>query len=342
MNDNFRQRPLNFEQMEERLALSTTSGGEYFSGLISLSTTQGGIISLEQAFVMDGNGKTHGTVNAGAVSELGVSRFEHFYLYDSDSVFGEYLDRGAVTTNIAPIAQPQMGTGDTAQGLVSIAEIFRPTTVTASSEEKLVRVEPVVETIRQDTELQGALPFTVARGRDVYFDVVGQPAKEIVRTSLFDGLSSEQALPDSAEKPAITQEDADPAVDAKSMDSSAETSINSREAGATVARHSLADEETPIKIKDDAVKDRNSEASSSHLTEAKLSELTSRDQVLTDWRRDELLVDEAILLRTKEPEEQTAAWPALVALVGSGWWVRSRLLVTGSVFKPRSAKKKQV
>ena len=163
-------RPLTFEQMEQRLALSAVPASFYLAELYGWNTLQGGFYQFDRGYTgaLDGAGQSTG------------NNFNLIDIRDGDIVFSgpsedfhsEDDQEGGAGSLVTPIAQPQLGNGELAEGMIAVVEIFRPTKPTqlAQSEQHVVRSEPVetsVATVADDSWKA----ISLSRGRDMYFEV---------------------------------------------------------------------------------------------------------------------------------------------------------------------------
>jgi hypothetical protein len=221
-----------------------------------------------------------------------------------------------------------MGPHEIGQGIVSLGEIFRPVTSQLEPQPQIAHAEPIVEIPQRSPHESSWTSLTIARARDVYFEVASPAGREIIRPGSPDGISQEQVRPTNYEKPVVTQEAEPVPAASKPLNRSAEMRTIRRTLLSEPELASVTDADKAATAEGGIVSNGAAEYASSRRdapdADDEPTSAAARDQVLADWRRDDLLIDEAISLRTKEADDHYAAWPIHTAVAGGDWLVKYR------------------
>jgi hypothetical protein len=343
MKHTLQRRPLAFEQMEPRLALSAAALSDYVFSLGSdLQVTigsAGGTVAFE-GVVTGAFGHTRGTLlNYGADNFTSdsftwnngfVNIIEGNFIFDGPA-FAQPDVEGSTETDevgslVTPIPQPQLGDGEISEGIVAVAEIFRPTNSLASSREQPLVENETTETTVARVADDSWKSISLSRGRDMYFEVAAlTDDRETSDGSSNADLSSKIApliyqqalLRREAERASSTtsEERANPSQPMPPL-----PAIPQQEAHPAESKHSEAPADNGAVEKTQRTA-QDGEA-------AKVDEFSRvanrRDQVFAAWSSDDELSDEAIALRTDTQQSHSAAWPVLAALTATGWMARTR------------------
>jgi hypothetical protein len=326
---------LTFEQIEQRLALSTTpisltisfsdldSTGSY---LQTMDVASGGNIFVDVVLNGGNSFKDRLTTTAGFI---GIDNGEPLF---TGPVFSKPEAEGALNsseagTSVAPIPQPQLGKGEITEGLIVVADIFRPTNGTMSYgvDESLVENGSVETTVAQ-TANDSWKSTSLSRGRDVYFEVAAltdDRAANSNRESV--NLSSKIA-------PLIYQQTLERReTERASSTTSQEQSNSSRPLSPLPAVPQQKPQPADIKHSESPVNDANAEENqrTAQDGEVPLADEVSQavnphDHVFAIWSGDAELSDEALALRTENQQSHSATWPVLAALAATGWMARNR------------------
>jgi hypothetical protein len=325
-------RPLVFEQMEQRLALSATAMSDYVltlgSDLHTISFLSGsGTVSVSDVLTAD-FGQTRGYKLGNAFN--GFVDIQDGQTIFTGPVFSSGVDRdfeaNETESLVTPIPQPQLGEGEIAQGIVAVAEIFRPMKVLASSqaEPTIVRSE-VVETTVVATADESWKSISLTRGRDMYFEVASLSDDSQPRDESESRLSNEIAP--LIYQQALLRREAERASSTTSQDRP-NAPEDSSPLPAVPQQESLPAEAKPADVPADEAAIKKSEQTAQ---DGKVPEVddysqapSPRDHVFAAWREDDELGDEAIALRTENQHGHSATWPVLAALAATGWLTRTR------------------
>jgi hypothetical protein len=319
MKQPFGRRALGFEQMEERLALSTTTG-DYLSSIVLLDNAQGGLTFLGSNQVL----------SSGNFAEYAVDGDSEFLILNrylpSNHIRNNIVPSGdtgsyqeGLSDQVAPIAQPDWEDEELAHGIISLTEVFAPATQTKASQgthSEFVAISNPQVTPQTTTPVSAMMELSLSRGRDVYFEVAA--LKECEKTS------SNAASEDEPQEiiPAIFAEPA--ARDAVFEDS---TPNRPGEASARQRHAPKVPQNVPVDavgLEAEIPPNEQSKQDQAAAASAESVEDTVYDQVFADWHRVDSLVETAIPLRNEEGKEHRAAWPVVVALAGAGLIARSR------------------
>jgi hypothetical protein len=339
MNKTQRSRPLAFEQMEQRLALSAASVGSFDSMLSpqwQLTTNVGGgVISFDQLYTSDVyvlSGLSADYDATGLKVDRGFIDIVNGEPLFSGPVFSRPEVEGTTKSNeaggsVTPIPQPQIGHGEVAQGLIAVAEIFRPTNATVSSPVGRPLVEhKAVETTVAAAHDDSWKSTSLARGRDVYFEVaalsdhadVGNRSEganlsskiaPLIYQQTLQRREAERAAATTSQEPLNTQRSANPL-----------PAVPQQQSQPLDSQHPESPASAP-----EVEKNQRTAQDGDHPQANEVSQGTdSRDHVFAAWNDGDELSDEAIALRTENPQSRTATWPVLAALAATGWIARNR------------------
>jgi hypothetical protein len=322
--------------MEQRLALSATPATSTLSFsdldwsgsyLQTTGVASGGNIAVDVVFNWGNAYQDRLTNDAGFI---GILNGQPLF---TGPVFSKPEAEGALNSNeagstVTPIPQPQIGKGELSQGLIAVAEIFRPTSVTLSSPGGSEPIEhKAVETAIAATSDDSWKSTSLARGRDVYFEVaaltddhepnsrndtaeLSSKIAPLIYQQTLQRRESERAAATTSQEPLSTQRSASPL-----------PSLPREQAQPADAKHS----ETP-KSNTDVEKNQRTAQDGEHPQADEVSQATdSRDHVFAVWNdAGDELSDEAVALRTENQQDQSAKWPALAVLAATGWIARNR------------------
>lgn len=340
-------RTLGFEQMEERLALSTTAVGDspIWAGNLTTHLVNVGepLAPLTITGENVGNpflkwGNSYGgltsprSYNLGSFANIvtdGDTLSLHLNPFISadtapalsggvgSSQQGSYQE--GMNDQVAPIVQPQIGNGEVAQGTIDLVQVFSPVAQTKTShntDSGFVAISVPQVMSQTLAPVSGMMELSMTRARDVYFEVAALKAGEKT--------SSHAASEDAAQEiiPAIF-------VEPIARDAVFENSTPHRP-GETSARQRHTPK-VPQNLPVDAVgleaeipHNQQSKPDQAAAANAESAVETAHDQAFADWHRGDSLADAAIPLRNGEGKEHRAAWPVVVALAGVGLIARHR------------------
>ena len=344
-----RQRGLAFEQMENRLALSTTTGAEIDLQIYSITTTQGGSIELDtvttnQYYLLDLKGTHFQFAEFGGPSALAhglavAGAYEFSGNADSIVLTSAFVSSLQTRQKIT-IAQPLFGNVANSNGIVAIGAIFENQPLAKGPQESTVNV--VVARNQVAPELAPAVvpvnEVSLARGREMYFDVAEVSGDEsnsrqvhekdqatLTRVS-FNSLGSEREQVRTASATTVPTSNAAKALKVRGPQ------IDAIRASAPTlnAVPTVSEAELP------ALPQESSPQSE------KVSATSARDQAFADWRRREFLDSEEILsARTDVSDEDSSSWPVLAALAVGGLVVRSRRMAGSGLWHQQPPRRKK-
>lgn len=365
-------RPLAFEQMEQRLALSATATSDYVlnlgndwnaiqvnGGSVSLSFDQWTFNLRSSGMAMDSNVLLNRWNDWLAMRGAGTSlSFDQPLTSTTSEIRGDALhwqgnhnliglldgelvfmgpiyqpnDDGFGTaesagpgSSVAPISQPQIGSGEIGEGIVAVAEIFRPlkSSTTTHSESPALRTA-AVDTAISSTAEESWRSISLARGRDIHLEVAtlspnSQPDKS-TEAELSHGIA-----------PLIYQQSQLRREAERDSSTTSQDRVNSAEDLPTVPQPKTlpADaklRDVPANKATDEKSDRTAQDRDMPAGDEFSQVADPRDQLFEVWGEDEMLSDEAIALRTDSQQSHGVTWPILAALATTGWFARARRL----------------
>jgi hypothetical protein len=318
--------------MEQRLALSAAPLSDYvltLDGDWSGLKLSGGSVAFEQVFT-----GIYG-------SSLGITRSE-FFSYVQDNAFkgfvdirdGEFIFNGPIlsapdvqetlesseaNSPVTPIPQPQIGNGEIAEGIIAVAEIFRPANATVSPAERSVVDEPVVEATVARTVDDSWKSVSLARARDMYFEVAAladdsETGDADLATEIAPLMYQQSVLRREAERASAT---------------TSEERVSTPQQLPTVPRQEAQPAET--RRSDTPANDAAAEKTQRTAQDGEVPQVDEvsqvadpRDHVFAVWNDGDELSNEGIALRTETQQGHSASWPALAALAVTGWMARTR------------------
>jgi hypothetical protein len=319
-------RGLAFEQMESRLALSTTTGiyatdiEFHWNSNAVLSTYPGGFVDLDVRIASE-QVMLQGT---GSLSEAYPRANTILKFWRGDLGVTSGFDASDVTT----IPQPGIGPIKPHGGMIAIGEIFAVAPLVKMGN----NAEDVAQTVRGEfeqserTSVTGNEQLSLTRGRDVHFEVAAR---------VEDGEFERPARPDRTEASVTSaQLGTDEELNQNSASASIAT-LAARGRSLPAAQSSLPSE--PVQIREAAQPFREVPSVSqapepkSETEEApqpkQVSKVEVRDQVFQVWQDSKLDVTKRIVGRPAEEEQDdTANWPMLAALAVGGMVFSSRRL----------------
>lgn len=335
-------RTLGFERMEDRLALSATTGVEYTLPVdfltVNLNVNQGGFIQVGgfNAVYTLSNGDRFFDTD----SDIGLSTVPR-YVWNYSDVFNGNLSGSvgaADVDQIAPIPQPnnqgKLG------GIIELTNIFQPTARPDALSASYVQQQTTEEAARLSAQ-QGQLQEpSLARARDVYFEVatlsvkaqqrgrgVAQASREeLVSLNHEAAVGVSKSLLPAAELRSsgvknVPPTEAQPNAPLPKTDAIPKSAVPSQDS-LRAAENGISDPTTTNALQEKPVP-----------TIDELSRANAHDAALTEfWIVDDLadehLAEEvAVSLRSNEGGKHYAAWPALAALIGGSLVVRQRRTV---------------
>lgn len=332
-----RQRGLAFEQMEDRLALSTTTGAEIDLQVYALNTTHGGMIAFstmpnDGSAFLDFSGLRYQSVSTPTVNGIRDS------IYFGDTVnFGDADSLNSWHSNQeSTIPQPIFGNVENSNGIVSIGAIFENQSLAKSTQVSTANV--AITRSQAASELAPAIvtvnEVSMARGREMYFDVAEVSGNEL--RSRAESISSDDRLTmtrvsfntlanerEEVRTAAATTVPTNNAVRASTGRGTQADSNRTSEPAESVldAVPTVLETELPALPQEKSPQGE------------KVSAVSARDQALAEWRRREFLdSDDVLSARTDESDEDSSSWPILAALAVGGLVVRSRRLAGSSLW----------
>ena len=309
MTKPFGRRPLAFEPMEQRLALSATSVVGYTLEFDLSLVTQGGGTTIQQPGLWLSAGDSLGPT----VDFIDLRNGESVFTGPTNSRNIETGD-GEVGSLINPITQPQMGEGEIGDGTIAVAEIFRPTqpVAIARADSQLARIETAEPTVEPSNDSWRSI--SLSRGRDVYFEVASLPdhaesspqAEPGLTDALAPVLYEQTALRREAQRSTTTAAEENKPV----LPSLPERKATPAEAVDAVELPTVE----PPSDKSDQTAERNEADNEQPIADV------DREQAFADLD-EEMPLDDP---QQVDPHQNNAAWPALAALAATGWWARFR------------------
>jgi hypothetical protein len=328
-----RGRGLAFEQMESRLALSTTLG--IYASNIELHANSDAVLAAYPGGFVDFELQSHGNQVryhvTGSVLQsaqpLGESSLNLREWIQFEGTLGNYDSRDFTT-----IPQPTVGPTKPYSGMIAIGEIFDVAPLVKMGN----NAEDVAQTVRgqfeqsEGTSVTGNQQLSLSRGRDVYFEVAAR---------VEDGEFERPARTDRTEASVVS---AQLGTDEELNQNSASTSIATlaaRGRSLPAAQSSLPSE--PVQIRESAQPFREV-PSVSQTPEPKsetektpqpkqVSRVEVRDQVFQVWQNSKLDVTKRVVGRPAEEEQdESANWPMLAALAVGGMVFSSRRLASAA------------
>jgi hypothetical protein len=325
-------RGLAFEQMESRLALSTTLG-IYATDIelrgnsnAVLAAYPGGFVNLDVR--LSGNKVANDTVLwLESAQPLGESSLNLRDWIQFEGTLGAYD-----SSDFATIPQPTVGPTKPHSGMIAIGEIFAVAPLVKMGD----NAEDVAQTIRgqfeqtEETSFVGNEQLSLTRGRDVYFDVAARGD---------NGEFERSVRPDRTEASVVSaQLGADEELN-QNFASASIAALAARGRSLPRAQNSLPSE--PVQIREAAPPFREA-PSVSQTSEPKneaektpqpkqVSKVEVRDQVFQAWRDSKLDVAKRVVGRPAEEEQdESANWPVLAALAVGGMVFSSRRLASSA------------
>jgi hypothetical protein len=325
-------RGLAFEQMESRLALSTTLG-IYATDIelrgnsnAVLAAYPGGFVNLDVR--LSGNKVANDTVLwLESAQPLGESSLNLRDWIQFEGTLGAYD-----SSDFATIPQPTVGPTKPHSGMIAIGEIF----AVAPRVKMGDNAEDVAQTVRgqfEQTEASSVASdeqLSLTRGRDVYFEVAAK---------VDDGEFERPARPDRTEASVVSAQlgsDEESNLNSGSMSIAA---LAARGRSLPAAQSSLPSE--PVQIRESAQPLREA-PSVSQTSEPKsetektpqpkqVSRVEVRDQAFQVWHDSKLDVTKRVVGRPAEEEQdETTNWPVLAALAVGGMVFSSRRLASSA------------
>lgn len=318
-------RALNFETMEQRLTLSTNSGGEYVNTSLDFSNAsnlleefQGGLLILD----------FNQTATAGSFAELGVDRDRAFLFLDrftpirpdlslpSGNGLNSLQEPGSAV-HPAPIVQPHLGKDELPGGLVSLIEVFAPS----------VQAKHALQSIQRETGSSAAVTTSVdayfsstteqplARGRDVYFEVASVKSEMKLRHEEGFPTSREEIVPSNFTPPTSPEP-------ASSGHAVPHPAVPRPQTTNDAAPHAFLE-----LLLEKNTQDELPDVSSN--PEKKVASVNRDDDDIVDtafaeWAETDALVESGLPLRDSNGKEHQATWPIAVVLAGTELMVRQR------------------
>jgi hypothetical protein len=334
-------RGLAFEQMESRLALSTTMGIyaaniELHGNLNAvLATYPGGFVNLDaQLFSSD-------------VTSTVVSRQEYGpKIHDIELNLRDWVQfegtLGAYdSSDFATIPQPTVGPAKPHSGMIAIGEIFAVAPLVKMGS----NAEDVAQTVRgqfeqtEGSSVAGDEQLSLTRGRDVYFEVAAR---------VEDGEFERPARTDRTETSVVSSQLGSDEESNQNSGSMSIATLAARGRSLPAAQSSLPND--PVQIRESSQPLRET-PSVSQTPEPKsetqktsqpkqVSKVEVRDQVLQAWQDSKLDVTKRIVGRPAEEEQdETANWPVLAALAVGGIVFSSRRPDSSALFQQQPTRK---
>lgn len=338
MNKTSRNRPLAFEQMEQRLALTAAPAGDFTITLgphWQLTTNTGGAIEFDQVFIA-GSNDVHGTLASYESTRpnhdrgfVDIRNGEFVFIgpvFSKPDATGNF-ESSEAGSSVTPIPQPQIGNGEIAEGLIAVAEIFRPTkaTILPAVDESLVE-NAIVETTVARTTNDSWKSISLSRGRDVYFEVAALTNDHEANNR------NENAELSSKIAPLIYQQ----TLERRETERAASTtSQESTKTPRQVPPQPVVPQQEPqpadskhleIPVSGTGVEQNQRTAQDSEVPQVdEVSQAADpRDQVFAVWNDGDELSDEIIALRTESQQSQSTKWPVLAAIAATSWIARNR------------------
>jgi hypothetical protein len=326
-------RGLAFEQMESRLALSTTLG--IYATNIELHGNSDAVLATYPGGFVDFDVQSHGNqvryYVAGSFQEseqpLVVSSLNLRAWIQFEGTLSGYD-----SSDFATIPQPTVGPTKPHSGMIAIGEIFAVAPLVKMGD----NAEDVAQTIRgqfeqtEETSFVGNEQLSLTRGRDVYFDVAARGD---------NGEFERSVRPDRTEASVVSaQLGADEELN-QNFASASIAALAARGRSLPRAQNSLPSE--PVQIREAAPPFREA-PSVSQTSEPKneaektpqpkqVSKVEVRDQVFQAWRDSKLDVAKRVVGRPAEEEQdESANWPVLAALAVGGMVFSSRRLASSA------------
>jgi hypothetical protein len=319
-------RGLAFEQMESRLALSTTIGIDTTTGLelqwdrtALLAVYQGGFVNFGLRIASD----QVTLQGAGSLVEAYPQANAILKLWHDDLDFT--VTCGFDASDVTTIAQPGIGPIKSHGGMIAIGEIFavaplvkmgnNPAEVAQTVRGQLENTDVSITTSEEQLSL--------TRGRDVYFEVAAR---------VEDGNFERPTRPDRTEASvASAQLGSDEELNQNSASVSI-AALAARGRSLPAAQSSLPSE--PVQIRESAqpLREAPSVSQTPQPNETdktpqpkQVSKVEVHDQVFQVWQDSKLDVTKRVVGRPAEEEQdETANWPVLAALAVGGMVFSSR------------------
>jgi hypothetical protein len=325
-------RGLAFEQMESRLALSTTMG--IYAANIELHGNSNAVLAMYPG----GFVTLDAQLSSNNITSTVVSRQEYGpKIHDIELNLRDWIQfegtLGAYdSSDFATIPQPTVGPTKPHSGMIAIGEIFAVAPLVKIGD----NAEDIAQTVRGQFDLTegssvvGNEQLSLTRGRDVYFEVAAR---------VEDGDFERPTRPDRTEASvASAQLGADEELNKNSASMSIAT-LAARGRSLPAAQSRLPSE--PVQIRESAPSLREVPSVSQTLepkneTEKtpqpkQVSKVELRDQVFQAWQDSKLDVTKRVLGRPAEEEQDdTANWPMLAALAVGGMVFSSRRLASSA------------
>jgi hypothetical protein len=325
-------RGLAFEQMESRLALSTTMG--IYAANIELRGNSNAVLAAYPGGFVDFDVQLFASkvTSATVLWQESGQQVRGIELNLRDWIQFEGTLGAYDSSDFATIPQPTVGPTKPHSGMIAIGEIFAVAPLVKMGN----HAEDAAQTVRgqfeqtEGSSVAGNEQLSLTRGRDVYFEVAAR---------VEDGEFERPVRPDRTEASVAS---AQLGTDEESNQNSASMSIAvlaARGRSLPAAQASLPSE--PVQIRE-ATQPLREAPSVSQTPEPKsetdktpqpkrVSKVEVRDQVFQAWRDSKLDVAKRVVGRPAEEEQdESANWPVLAALAVGGMVFSSRRLASSA------------